>query len=122
MMVGPTIITENGVFDPEIAFLTSDVDEGVPHQKDVAFVIEVSHTSPSYDLGRKRDAYAEATIPYYWAVDTVKRGIWSFARPVDGVYTVIRFVEAGESIEVPLVGATLDTKPLFPMPEESKGE
>ena len=119
MMVGPTIFAGENVFDPEIAFLSPDADRrgGVPHGG-VLFVIEVSHTSRAYDLGRKRDAYAEADIPHYWAVDTVKRGIWGFARPVEGVYTEARFVPSGESIEVPLIGAMLDTRPLFPLPVE----
>ncbi len=118
MMVGPSVITQNAVFDPEIAFLSSLESAGVPHQEDVLFVIEVSHTSRSYDLSRKRDAYAEANIPHYWVVDTVKRGVWDFSKTVDGVYTVARFVPAGEAIEVPLIGAFLDTGPLFPFLNE----
>lgn len=118
MMVAPTLVLAgDNSFDPEIAFLSSAEYDGLPRGKDVRFVIEVSDSSRAYDLGRKRDVYAAAGIPHYWVVDVVKRGIWDFSRPVDGLYALTRFVATGETIEIPLLEKPLSVESLFMAPK-----
>ena len=86
----------------------------LPRGDEVLWVVEVSVSSRRIDLGAKKAAYAGASVPDYWVVDALKRGVWAFTEPVDGEYRAARFFPAGEAIIVPVIGATLDTGTIFP--------
>lgn len=111
----PTILfSGDNALDPEFALLRPEYGaRDLPRPEDVRLVIEVSVTSLGYDLGDKKQTYAKAAIPEYWAFDVSRRGVWVFSKPVDGVYAQERFVPAGGPIEMPQIGLPLDTASLF---------
>ncbi|AIE86842.1 Uma2 family endonuclease [Fimbriimonas ginsengisoli] len=86
----------------------------LPTEKDVLWVAEVSVSSRNFDLGSKKAAYAESEIPFYWVVDAIKRGIWVFAAPEQGLYKHEEFFPAGAVLEIPVIGEALDTGAIFP--------
>ncbi len=111
----PTILFPSGsALDPEFAFLRPEYGAtDLPRPEDVRLVVEVSVTSLGYDLGSKKKVYANAEIPEYWVFDATRRGVWAFSDPVDGNYAQERFVQAGESINVPQVERALEVRPVF---------
>lgn len=124
LMVLPTVVLgANGVVEPELALVRLQWRgrPGLPRGADVLWVVEVSVTSRRKDLTQKKDAYAVAGIPHYWVFDGARRGVWTFAEPVDGDYTRETFVPAGEQIELPVLGGWLDTHAVFPPAEQTPG-
>ena len=83
---GTLALSANDLPDPDVmvASVTAARDYFRVHQ--VALVIEVADTSLRYDLGDKRDLYAQGSVPEYWVVDINARQVHRFWRPVDGVY------------------------------------
>ena len=114
------VLHEGNTYDPEFALLRAEYDpKELPRGEDVLWAVEVSVRSRGTDLGSKKAGYAAVSVPEYWVVDAAKRGIWVFTNPVDGEYRIGVFVPAGEPIQVPGIGATLDTAAIFPPPPQS---
>jgi Uma2 family endonuclease len=88
--------------EPDVAVLHCGLDDldGRPRSGDVVMVVEVSDTSLEYDLGRKRDLYAEAGVPEYWVMDVNGRQIFVHLDPVDGRYRSI-VIYSGEEVVSP---------------------
>jgi Uma2 family endonuclease len=66
-------ITEHNVLEPDVIFITAP-NVGKLRKRNLRFapdlVVEVSSPSTrKYDVGRKRELYAEMGIPEYWFVD-----------------------------------------------------
>ncbi len=49
-------------------------------------VVEIAASSQAYDLGRKRELYAEGGVPEYWVIDEVAKVLTVFRRPRSGRY------------------------------------
>ena len=76
--------------EPDFAILQrreGGYGKALPTAEDTYLVIEVSATTQRYDLGKKRDAYARASIPEYWVLDLKKQELHVFRKPWDGTYT-----------------------------------
>ncbi|MFV2068254.1 MAG: Uma2 family endonuclease, partial [Pirellulales bacterium] len=58
-----------------------------PEPGDVFLLIEVADSSLDFDLGEKRDLYAEAAIREYWVVNLVEQQVDVFRQPREGVYS-----------------------------------
>ena len=69
-----------------------------PAAEDVLLLIEVSHTSLSYDRNIKLALYARFLIPEVWLANIPARVIEAYTDPVDGEYTVARVYRPGETI------------------------
>jgi Uma2 family endonuclease len=69
-----------------------------PGPDDVMLLVEVSHTTVSYDKNVKAPLYAEAGVMEYWQLD-VKRGILIVrTEPADKEYRNVRIYRRGETI------------------------
>ena len=113
----PTVqVAQGQTYDPEFALLRPEAQSlrRLPRGDEVLFVVEVSVSSRTIDLGPKKASYARAGIPDYWVVDATKRGIWLFSDPAEGTYQTERFAPAGEALTVPVLGASLETGAVFP--------
>lgn len=64
----------------------------------VLFVAEVSLSSRSWDLGRKRRLYAAADVPEYWVVDLVHRRLVVHTEPAAGDYSTVRTYAPGQAV------------------------
>ena len=69
-----------------------------PAAEDVLLLIEVSHTSLSYDRNVKLALYARFLIPEVWLANIPARVIEAYTDPVDGEYTVARVYRPGETV------------------------
>ena len=110
------ILGERNAIEPDFARFREGAlgRYGIKRDADVLWAVEVSVTSAAKDLGPKKRAYAEAGVPDYWVVDEGRRGVWTFSRPVAGVYREERFFPEGEAVPLPGLDAALDTIGLFP--------
>lgn len=120
LVVQPTVVMEgDSVLDREFALLSLDaVDrESLPRAADVRWIVEVAVSSRNLDLSSKRDAYALSSIPHYWVVDGIDRGIWVFAEPSEGEYRLQTFYPVGSSVALPLLEASLNSESVFPASE-----
>ena len=64
-----------------------------PSAQNLLLVVEISSSTLSNDLTRKRDLYARAEVPEYWVVDLQNRRLEVFRSPSKGVYRERRFLE-----------------------------
>ena len=70
-----------------------------PSPDEAALVVEVSHSSLSFDLGRKLRLYARATVPEYWVIDIPHECIHVYRAPLgDGFSSATRH-ERGSTIK-----------------------
>ena len=68
-----------------------------PGASDVLLLIEVSHSSLSYDRRVKLALYARFDIPETWIANIPDRVIEVHRDPVDGRYTTVRVYKPGEN-------------------------
>lgn len=72
---------------PDIGWVKKrDYSKRRPSGKDVLLIVEVAQSSLSYDLGEKKELYAEARIEDYWVVNVGKRRVHVFRKPSRGDY------------------------------------
>lgn len=68
----PIVVDDHSEPEPDLAIVLRR-DDGYRHHHpkpaDIAFLIEVSTTSLSLDVGKKKRLYAESGIVEYWVVD-----------------------------------------------------
>jgi Uma2 family endonuclease len=86
---------------PDVAVLKPRDDfyeTALPEPQDVLLLVEVSHTSVSYDRNVKTPLYAEAGIADYWQVDVKKACLIVNANPSEGSYREMRILKRGESV------------------------
>lgn len=65
---------------------------------DIFLVVEVADSSLAYDRKTKAPMYALAGVPEMWLADALNQRMYSFSRPVGGVYQDQREIGPGESI------------------------
>jgi Uma2 family endonuclease len=75
----------------------------VPGER-VRIIAEISDTTLTDDLGRKRALYAAASVPEYWVVDLPGRAVHQYWAPTDGAYARSAVVPFGDALQ----SATLD--------------
>ena len=105
----------DSVPQPDLAWIRPGITgENHPQPSDVMLLIEVSYTSLSYDLGEKKELYAQAGVQEYWVVDVDGSRVHLFRKPVRNQYEESITVGPGETI-APLVEPTavLDVAKLF---------
>ena len=69
-----------------------------PGAEDVLLLIEVSHSSLSYDRSVKLALYAQFEIPEVWIANIPARVVEVYTDPVDGEYTASRVYRPGETV------------------------
>lgn len=88
---------------PDIALLIPRDDfyeMAHPCPEDVLLLVEVSHTTVSYDKNVKAPLYAESGAPEYWQVDVKKEILVVRTDPEDGDYQNVRIFRRGENISI----------------------
>jgi len=71
-----------------------------PGPDDVLLLVEVSHTTVSYDKTVKAPLYAESGTPEYWQLDVRKDVLIVRTDPQDGEYQNVRVFRRGEHITI----------------------
>lgn len=88
---------------PDVALLkpSDDFYQTVhPGPNDVLLLVEVSHTTVSYDKNVKAPLYAESGAPEYWQLDVKKEVLIVRTDPQDGEYQNVRIFRHGENIAI----------------------
>lgn len=87
--------------EPDLVVLKqpcSDYESANPGPSDVRLLVEISDTTPAFDLGTKARLYARAGILEYWVVDVVGRRIVVHRDPRAGAFENVAPYREGESI------------------------
>jgi Uma2 family endonuclease len=88
---------------PDIALLKPRDDfyqTAHPGPGDALLLVEVSHTTASYDKNVKAPLYAESGVPEYWQLDVKKEILIVRTDPEDGEYQNVRIFRRGENITI----------------------
>ncbi|MEO7653952.1 MAG: Uma2 family endonuclease, partial [Bryobacteraceae bacterium] len=77
--------------EPDVIVVARDFPELVPRAQpgDIRLLVEVSGSTPRFDLTTKADLYARATIAEYWVLDLNSRRMIVHRDPVQGKYSDI---------------------------------
>jgi len=78
---------------PDLMLLKPDPEyyaQGHPQPQDVLLLIEVAHTTVSYDRNRKVPAYGRAGIPEVWLINLPERTVEVFREPRLNGYASVR--------------------------------
>ena len=67
-----------------------------PSTEDIFLLVEISNSSLAYDLGDKKQVYANAGIKEYWVLDLKQKQLRVFRQPSDSSYQEIFLVDSGK--------------------------
>ena len=70
---GPLALGRRSEPEPDIAVVQGTIDDFPEHPQTAVLVVEVSHSSLSFDRTDKANLYAGAGIAGYWIVNRVDR-------------------------------------------------
>ena len=85
----PITLSDNSEPQPDICIAAppeSRYDQRHPDPGDIYWLIEVSNSTLSYDLGEKAQLYARNNIQEYWVIDIPQTQLWVHRQPQDGQY------------------------------------
>ena len=96
---------------PQADIVVADfAEEEIVSKGTVRLLVEVSVSSLSYDLGRKKRLYARTGVPEYWVVDVDGRTIIRFHAPAGEAYTERAEFAFGAPVpSATIAGLTVDT-------------
>lgn len=98
---GPVILSDISEPEPDLTLYRGRPpapDLHHPHAGEVLLTIEVSDSSPSKDLNRKRRLYAEAGVPEYWVIDLPGDRVHRFLQPGGGAFAVEEVFGRGQAL------------------------
>lgn len=91
-------ITPDSFLEPDFVFYpTADTVVNL-RPANALLVVEISHSSLGYDLGRKAGVYAQFGIRELWVMNAVSLETHVHTDPADGRYTVIRTVPGSDTL------------------------
>ena len=97
-----------------LKFREDDYMQGVPTPKDALLVVEVAHSSLTYDRLTKAPLYARAGVPELWLLEMQDKRLWVYRRPIGEGYEEVFEVARGEGLELSQVaGVTAETEELL---------
>ncbi len=97
-----------------LKFREDDYMQNIPTPRDVLLVVEVAHSSLSYDRMTKAPLYARAGVPELWLLEVQDKRLWVYRRPKGEAYEEIVEVARGEGLELTqLAGVTVETGELL---------
>lgn len=97
----PIALSDTDEPEPDLCIVPVRADgyyNSHPGPSEIALVIEVAHSSLRRDLVLKAERYALAGITDYWVVDLIEQRTVVHRQPVDGVYTSVAAIPAGDVI------------------------
>ena len=87
---------------PDISVVDRDIgDRTTLRPEDILLAIEISDSTLSEDLGRKRKNYAKAGIRHYWVVDVEGRRVHQFTGAKNSDYAEVTVSEFADAIPLP---------------------
>jgi Uma2 family endonuclease len=86
--------------EPDLIVLRQDDSHFTsnPQPQDLRLVVEIAHTSLSFDLKVKAALYARAGVPEYWVLDVAGRRLLVHRNPQSGTYADVAAYSEHESV------------------------
>lgn len=112
----PITLPDSSEPQPDICIAVppeSRYDQRHPHPDDICWLIEVSNSTLSYDLGEKAQVYARNHIREYWVIDIPHTQLWVHRQPRDGQYQSVVQGVTGEISPLALPEVTVAVKRLL---------
>jgi Uma2 family endonuclease len=107
----PVEVDAHHVPEPDVSVVRGTAREHqhqTPRAEDVALAVEVSDSSLPFDSRKKRDVYAEASIPVYWIINIPENRIDVYSEPTGPsethLYRTRRSYSPGEEVPIILDG------------------
>jgi Uma2 family endonuclease len=69
--------------------------ESKPDRLDIYWLVEVSNSTLSYDLGEKARIYERDRTQDYWVIDVVGKQLWVHREPNDQKYGSLKQLTSG---------------------------
>lgn len=94
----PITLPSDGEPQPDICIAAppeSQYDFRHPGPADIYWLIEISNSTLSYDLGEKSKIYARDGIKDYWVVDVQRKQLCVHREPKDGTYHSLNQLSSG---------------------------
>ncbi|NJL49818.1 MAG: Uma2 family endonuclease [Leptolyngbyaceae cyanobacterium SM2_5_2] len=94
----PITLPTNGEPQPDLAIVwppESRYDHRHPYPEDIYWLIEVSNSTLTYDLGEKAGYYARDFIQEYWVVDIPHQTLWVHRQPDYAGYKDVQAIKSG---------------------------
>ncbi|MGB3294802.1 MAG: Uma2 family endonuclease [Phormidesmis sp.] len=112
----PIILPSDGEPQPDICIAAppeSQYDLRHPGPEDIYWLIEISNSTLSYDLGEKSKVYAQAGIKDYWVADVQRKQLWVHREPKEGKYHSLNQFSSGSISPLLLPDVTILVERLF---------
>ena len=112
----PISLPTDGEPQPDISIVKppeSKYNKRHPSPSDVYWLIEVSNSTLTYDLGEKATAYARDGIPDYWVIDIKHKQVWVHRAPQKEGYASVKQVSSGTVAPLEMPGIEVDVARLF---------
>ncbi|NES82869.1 MAG: Uma2 family endonuclease [Moorea sp. SIO2B7] len=112
----PITLPTDGEPQPDICIAKSpesQYDERHPSPDDIYWLIEVSNSTLSYDLGEKAQIYARDGIQEYWVIDIPGKQLWLHRKPRDGKYCSIMQLSSGTIKPLTMPDVTIQIEKLL---------
>ena len=115
--MAPITLANDGEPQPDICIAIppeSRYDQRHPGPDDIYWLIEVSNSTLSYDVGEKAQMYARNEIEDYWVIDIPGRQLWVHREPNSGEYKSVMKCSVGKITPLALPAVELDVHRLMP--------
>lgn len=112
----PITLPSDGEPQPDICIAASpesQYDSRHPGPEDIYWLIEISNSTLSYDLGEKSKIYAQDGIQDYWVIDVQRKQLWVHREPKDGKYHSLNPFSSGSISPLLLPDVTILVDRLF---------
>ncbi|NEP57841.1 MAG: Uma2 family endonuclease [Symploca sp. SIO2G7] len=112
----PITLPSDGEPQPDICIAIppeSRYDQRHPEPKDIYWLIEVSNSTLSYDLGDKAKMYARHNIPEYWVIDIPGSQLWVHRTPNKAEYQSVVQYSIGKITPLALPGVEVEVHRLL---------
>ena len=113
----PITLPNEGEPQPDICIAIppeSRYDQRHPGPDDIYWLIEVSNSTLSYELGDKAQVYARNQILDYWVIDIPGSQLWIHREPNNGKYQSVVKYSAGKITPLALPSVSVDVHRLLP--------
>ncbi|HEY9821595.1 MAG TPA: Uma2 family endonuclease, partial [Candidatus Sericytochromatia bacterium] len=102
--------------EPDIAIVRlpeSRYDECHPGSEDIFWLIEISDTTLSIDLNKKKQIYAAAGINEYWVMNVKANSLTVFRQPIGNDYSLKYEMSHGELVTLAFPEIAVSVERLF---------
>lgn len=95
------------MLEPDICMFPDELESTDVRGPDILLAIEVSDSSRRYDLGKKRELYAQNGVAHLWVVDLVEGQLIRHSDPEGEAYLNVSTAPVGAAVDLPFYEAQI---------------